>query len=294
MIHLIGGICMKRVISIIITMLLLISILSSCQNYDVIYEGSNNYPPISPLPGDKTEIVLYYPNNKMKFLLPEIRLVSRSSEELANVVIQELLKGTDKNKLRNIIPREVKLLSAEVIDDTAYVNFSKEILKDYSEKEEAFVIYSIVNSLTSISSIKKVQILIDGKMRNVLTKYYLIREPLSFSSLIVNKDYASPIDIVKQYYDYITQENLNGLLSIMKIEGNDNINYNTKVAYLKSNIEYIDQYNLIGYTMSGYSNNIEVLTGVSISTKEKVEEKKVVNFKIVNEKGNFKITETNF
>lgn len=67
MIHLIGGICMKRVISIIITMLLLISILSSCQNYDVIYEGSNNYPPISPLPGDKTEIVLYYPNNKMKF-----------------------------------------------------------------------------------------------------------------------------------------------------------------------------------------------------------------------------------
>ncbi|SCL84248.1 MULTISPECIES: GerMN domain-containing protein [Tissierellales] len=285
---------MKRVISIIITMLLLISILSSCQNYDVIYEGSNNYPPISPLPGDKTEIVLYYPNNKMKFLLPEIRLVSRSNEELANVVIQELLKGTDKNKLRNIIPREVKLLSAEVIDDTAYVNFSKEILKDYSEKEEAFVIYSIVNSLTSISSIKKVQILIDGKMRNVLTKYYLIREPLSFSSLIVNKDYASPIDIVKQYYDYITQENLNGLLSIMKIEGNDNINYNTKVAYLKSNIDYIDQYNLIGYTMSGYSNNIEVLTGVSISTKEKVEEKKVVNFKIVNEKGNFKITETNF
>jgi hypothetical protein len=131
-------------------------------------------------------------------------------------------------------------------------------------------------------------------MRNVLTKYYLIREPLSFSSLIVNKDYASPIDIVKQYYDYITQENLNGLLSIMKIEGNDNINYNTKVAYLKSNIDYIDQYNLIGYTMSGYSNNIEVLTGVSISTKEKVEEKKVVNFKIVNEKGNFKITETNF
>ena len=294
MIHLIGGICMKRVISIIITMLLLISILSSCQNYDVIYEGRNNYPPISPLPGDKTEIVLYYPNNKMKFLLPEIRLVSRSNEELANVVIQELLKGTDKNKLRNIIPREVKLLSAEVIDDTAYVNFSKEILKDYSEKEEAFVIYSIVNSLTSISSIKKVQILIDGKMRNVLTKYYLIREPLSFSSLIVNKDYASPIDIVKQYYDYITQENLNGLLSIMKIEGNDNINYNTKVAYLKSNIDYIDQYNLIGYTMSGYSNNIEVLTGVSISTKEKVEEKKVVNFKIVNEKGNFKITETNF
>lgn len=294
MIHLIGGICMKRVISIIITMLLLISILSSCQNYDVIYEGSNNYPPISPLPGDKTEIVLYYPNNKMKFLLPEIRLVSRSNEELANVVIQELLKGTDKNKLRNIIPREVKLLSVEVIDDTAYVNFSKEILKDYSEKEEAFVIYSIVNSLTSISSIKKVQILIDGKMRNVLTKYYLIREPLSFSSLIVNKDYASPIDIVKQYYDYITQENLNGLLSIMKIEGNDNINYNTKVAYLKSNIDYIDQYNLIGYTMSGYSNNIEVLTGVSISTKEKVEEKKVVNFKIVNEKGNFKITETNF
>lgn len=294
MIHLIGGICMKRVISIIITMLLLISILSSCQNYDVIYEGSNNYPPISPLPGDKTEIVLYYPNNKMKFLLPEIRLVSRSNEELANVVIQELLKGTDKNKLRNIIPREVKLLSVEVIDDTAYVNFSKEILKDYSEKEEAFVIYSIVNSLTSISYIKKVQILIDGKMRNVLTKYYLIREPLSFSSLIVNKDYASPIDIVKQYYDYITQKNLNGLLSIMKIEGNDNINYNTKVAYLKSNIDYIDQYNLIGYTMSGYSNNIEVLTGVSISTKEKVEEKKVVNFKIVNEKGNFKITETNF
>lgn len=96
-------------------------------------------------------------------MLPEIRLVSRSNEELANVVIQELLKGTDKNKLRNIIPREVKLLSVEVIDDTAYVNFSKEILKDYSEKEEAFVIYSIVNSLTSISSIKRFKSLSMGK-----------------------------------------------------------------------------------------------------------------------------------
>ena len=84
-----------------------------------------------------------------------------------NITINELLKGTKANNLVSIIPENIKVLSLYVTDNIAYVSFSKDLIdKNYTEKEEALIIYSIVNTLTSLPDIEEVQILIDGKAEN--------------------------------------------------------------------------------------------------------------------------------
>lgn len=175
------------------------------------------------------------------------------------MVIKELLEGTDRKELKNIIPEDLEILSLNIIDDIAYISFSDELLnKTYNEKEEAFVTYSIVNTLASIPEINKVQILIDGKSKDVLYKHYSIREPLEFSSTIVDKGYISPISILNEYYDSLLRQDYNKSMKMVDIEEMEGININTLKTYLTNEFKRATQYDIKDYTVYKYGDKIKM------------------------------------
>ena len=281
---------MFRKIVAISMCILFIFVLASCQKYDVISEESSNYPPINPLPEDKLEIILYYPNDEMEFLLPEIRVISKTNKKIEELVVAELLKGTTKKSLKTIISNNVKPLSIEIIDGTAYVSLSSNILdREYSEKEEAFVVYSIVNTLTSIQGVEKVQILIDGKSKDVLYKHYSIREPLEFSHLIVNNNYLSPLLAINEYHDGIESKNFKQCTDLILLQNDSKINYSTILSYMKTDYDKTEKIDINNYIISEYDNDLEIDTNTAIYSSNDTKKGMNIEYHLTYIEGLFKI-----
>lgn len=281
---------MFRKIVTISMSILFIFVLASCQKYDVISEESSNYPPINPLPEDKLEIILYYPNDEMEFLLPEIRVISKTNKKIEELVVAELLKGTTKKSLKTIISTNVKLLSIDIIDETAYVSLSSNILdREYSEKEEAFVVYSIVNTLASIQGVEKVQIFVDGKSKDVLYKHYSIREPLKFSYLIVNNNYLSPLLTINEYHDGIASKNFKQCTDLILLQNDRKINYSTILSYMKTDYDKTEKIDINNYIISKYDNDLEIDTNTTIYSSNDAKKEMNIEYHLTYVGGLFKI-----
>lgn len=281
---------MFRKIVTISMSILFIFVLVSCQKYDVISEESSNYPPINPLPEDKLEIILYYPNDEMEFLLPEIRVISKTNKKIEELVVAELLKGTTKKSLKTIISSNVKLLSIDIIDETAYVSLSSNVLdREYSEKEEAFVVYSIVNTLTSIQGVEKVQIFVDGKSKDVLYEHYCIREPLKFSYLIVNNNYLSPLLTINEYHDGIASKNFKQCTDLILLQNDRKINYSTILSYMKTDYDKTEKIDINNYIISKYDNDLEIDTNTTIYSSNDTKKEMNIEYHLTYVGGLFKI-----
>ena len=72
------------------------------------------------------------------------------------------------------------MLSVSVVDHVAYVNFSKEFRTKHwgGTTGESHTIYSVVNSLTELDGIDKVQFLLDGDNMDSLAGHMETSEPL--------------------------------------------------------------------------------------------------------------------
>ncbi len=123
----------------------------------IISENSEIYP-------FNKRLKLYFSNGKV--LKPEYRNVTvNEDKELAASVMEELLKGPRSAGLGSAIPAGTRLLSINVENELCTVNLSSEFLenKPNNESAEALTIYSIVNSLTTLTKISKVQFLINDE-----------------------------------------------------------------------------------------------------------------------------------
>ena len=132
------------------------------------------------LESDEDYITLYFSDENGENLISEVRKVTVPKGEVKEkLVVSELLKGPKELKNLQVIPSGTKILSVETTDEVCYVNFSKEIIEKHpgGTYAEIMTIYSIVNSLTELSNINKVQFLIDGEIREVF-KHIMINEPL--------------------------------------------------------------------------------------------------------------------
>lgn len=87
------------------------------------------------------------------------------------------------------LPRGTTLLSAEIKGDTAYLNFSKELKENFpgGSSTEMIAVYGIVNTACSIKGIKKVQLLVEGKIIDSLGGHLEISEPLEPETSLVKK-----------------------------------------------------------------------------------------------------------
>jgi len=133
------------------------------------------------------QIRLYFGAPDGRYLLPEYHnLTITQNTSLERYVIEELLRGpNDENKL-SVIPEGTEMLWVKTEDGVCSVNFSYH-LYNYRPGTiigERLTIYSIVNSLTSLSGVDRVKILIEG--RTVDTYHSMsLAEPLERSETVI-------------------------------------------------------------------------------------------------------------
>ena len=101
-------------------------------------------------------------------MVQEVREVHYSSNiSMEKLVMEYLLEGPESDNAQSAIPEKTKLVSVSVLDGVCYVNLDESFMNQNYSIEEPVVIYSIVNSLSEISTISKVQISVNGDTSGV-------------------------------------------------------------------------------------------------------------------------------
>jgi len=248
-----------------ITISLLLSGCQSYNSYSIVEKDSNNYPPINPFPkSSEVEVTLYFPNTNESFLSIENRVVNIQNEDIERVVIRELLKGTEQDNLKSLIPNGTELSSLATRNGIVYINFTNNILENnYDERREALLLYSIVNSLTALDNIDKVQIYIQGESRKLFNKYYQINEPLEFSDLIVENQYHSPLETIKEYYDIVVNKDYCNLNDILLFEGQTGVDCSTYRSYYETLYKDFSNYEINEYFIENYGKDSNVFIDIT-------------------------------
>lgn len=119
--------------------------------------------PTQPAP-NSVKLTLYFPNSDATGLVATDRTVTLNDDEVIKAMFNEL--ATPPSGLEKPLPQGTNLLSASVNSDgVATINLSKEFQKNFSggSASEQMTIYSIVNTLTTLSNVHSVQFLLEGK-----------------------------------------------------------------------------------------------------------------------------------
>ncbi|MBT9779092.1 hypothetical protein GPL15_21670 [Clostridium sp. MCC353] len=110
-----------------------------------------------------TGITLYFTDEAGEQLFPEQRYVVHTiNTSLEKLIIEQLINGPVTEGLHPTLSKDVKLLNVSVNQNVCYINFDSAFLNSTLEVKDYIPIYSIVNSLTELTTVNKVQITING------------------------------------------------------------------------------------------------------------------------------------
>ncbi|MGE5390155.1 MAG: GerMN domain-containing protein [Deltaproteobacteria bacterium] len=170
---------MKKRFSIVLALIVILSLtmaLAGCSKED------KNKPVNTTV---KKTVTLYFGDNQAEYVVPEKRTVEikepLTAEKQASAIVKALITGPQTKGLYPTIPPETRLLSIEIKDSTAYVDFSQELISKHwgGSAGETMTITSVVNSLTELKEIKKVQFLVEGKTQESLLGHWDTSSPIT-------------------------------------------------------------------------------------------------------------------
>lgn len=141
----------------------------------------------SPLPIDPYEqatelkITLYFKHEIADFLVPEERTVMQEKKSTEQIIVEELLKGSQGFQRLLIMPPGTEIIDITRRNDTVFVNLTDDFLhpidlsaipgRENTPEEDYHVIqaemkrlavYSIVNSLTMLDGVNQVKLMINN------------------------------------------------------------------------------------------------------------------------------------
>lgn len=113
---------------------------------------------------EKAQLHLYFANESGDRLVDTYRtVVYNANISLERLVVEEVLKGPNSDVVYPTLNEAAQILSVTTRDGVCYINFDKNFLEEPYKVTSEVAIYSLVNSLTELTSVQEVQILIDGE-----------------------------------------------------------------------------------------------------------------------------------
>lgn len=188
------------------------------------------------------QITVCFADETNSFLEQERRyLTIGKDKQLSEYVVEELIRGPQNENLHSAIPEGTKVLSVTMKKNLCIVDLSKEFYlnRPQTAAGERVTIYSIVNSLTSLSGIEAVQITVEGEK---LENYFLIslKEPLTRNDSIIWRPSSDSTMSIITVYMGVGSGRIVALPKIVELDYNVSIEQNVieQMLSLKSNFGY--------------------------------------------------------
>lgn len=207
---------------------------------------------IAPFPEKTVELVtLHFKSSKGDFLGKETRAIERTFESREEAILNELIKGPAEAELEATIPEQTKVFSVLSVDGTTYINFSKEFTNPLigGDRNEATTIYSIVNSLTEIRTVRRVQILVEGERLEFYQKHISLREPFSRFESLNREALSPPIGVIREYLENIAAKEFRSAFEKIYRPGDYDLDFLIFYNYMNANKFDVKDYDLITYSI---------------------------------------------
>ncbi len=153
----------------------------------VLWFWSGMHSGKSEVTGVNTRAVsLYFGAATSELLVREQRAVS--PEEVGVPYVTELLlAGPTTSEYLSVIPPGTKLLDWNMQNDTLTLDFSGELADGHpgGSSAELQTVFSIVNTMTELPGVKRVQLLIAGRNVDTLVGHVDLSVPLEFAAEMV-------------------------------------------------------------------------------------------------------------
>ena len=117
------------------------------------------------------EVKLYFAKKDYDKLVGEMRTIMVTDQQpIEQYIINELIKGPDNKDNERTLSPDTVLISVDIEDGICFVNFKPNFLdkNSGSQKKEILAVYSIIDSLTELDSVQRVQFLFGGKKVDML------------------------------------------------------------------------------------------------------------------------------
>ena len=112
---------------------------------------------------EKTELTLYFADETGNYLVEEKReVVHNINTSLEQLIVEQLIAGPTREGRYPVVPPDCKILSISVTDNVCYINFDSAFLSNSQPVNEYIPFYAIVDTLTEVTSVAKVQFMING------------------------------------------------------------------------------------------------------------------------------------
>jgi germination protein M len=113
---------------------------------------------------EKVQLTLYFTNQTGDGLIPVYRtVVYNSNISMERLVMEQLISGPNTNAAYPTLNPDTGVVSVTLRDGICYVDLDEKFEKDPYKVTAETAIYSIVNSLTDLVDVNKVQISVNGK-----------------------------------------------------------------------------------------------------------------------------------
>ena len=137
---------------------------------------------------DKAELRLYFANETGDKLVECSRSVMYNTNlPMERLVLEQLILGPEGDEAYPTINASTKVISVTVTDGVCFVNLDSAFLEGAGSVSPQVSIYSIVNSLAELSTVHKVQLMVNG------VSDVMFREVMD-----LEQDFTRNLDIVEQ------------------------------------------------------------------------------------------------
>ncbi len=147
-------------------------------------------PLVSPEPVNYQIVRLYFLNADFtQFKVEERTIQVNPNQPVEKFIVEKLIEGPTEKDFYSTIPSETKVRDIKTIEEVCYVDLSNEFVSKQQggADQAAMSIYSIVNTLTELRDVKKVQILIEGEKPTDFKGHFDLSKPLERKDLGENK-----------------------------------------------------------------------------------------------------------
>jgi spore germination protein GerM len=150
---------------------------------------------LDPATVEPATITVYFPDQALDHLEAEARDVPAGSDAqaMARAAVEAVLAGPQEGHA-TAVPAGTKLNSVTVKDGVATVDLSSSFIDKFQggSAVASLAVYSVVNTVTAIEGIQRVQLLFDGQPREEFAGALVIGQPLEADTTLVSGEKLAP------------------------------------------------------------------------------------------------------
>ncbi len=145
-------------------------------------------PEIPPVMTTGQDFKVFFADGQgLGLIAEECTIQVAPNQQVETYIVEQLIKGPTDPDLFRTIPAETKVRDVKTDDSICYVDLSADFINKFEggSTPERLAVYSIVNSLTELPGVKKVQILIEGNKVSTIAGHMDLSSPFERNAEII-------------------------------------------------------------------------------------------------------------